>query len=82
MKSPVYADENGVKFNPDVMESERLYHCIFRNKAVLVFKDSQDVLNCYEIEDSELVDRIRKCADVDALEQFFDEYIAEMKLND
>ena len=82
MKVPVYADESGVKFDPDMMEHERLYHCIFRSKAVLVFKDSQDVLNCYEIEDPELVDRIGKCTDMSDLERLFDTYLAEMKLND
>ena len=50
MDYPVSADENGVNFNPDKMEKEKLYHCIFKNKAMLVFKDSQDVMNCYEIE--------------------------------
>ncbi|MBT6194252.1 MAG: hypothetical protein HOI05_00305, partial [Nitrosopumilus sp.] len=49
MDYPVSADENGVNFNPDKMIQEKLYHCIFKNKAMLVFKDSQDMMNCYEI---------------------------------
>ena len=31
MDYPVSADENGVNFNPDKMEKEKLYHCIFKN---------------------------------------------------
>ena len=53
MDSPVSADDNGVNMKPELMEKETLYHCIFKNKAILVFKDSQDMLNCYEIEEVE-----------------------------
>lgn len=78
--SAVYVDENGVKFNPDLMERERLYHCMFRNKAMLIFKDSQDVLNCYEVEDVDLVEKIRQCEDDTQLAALFDAYLAERKL--
>lgn len=79
--SPVYSDKDGIKFNPDVMEPERLYHCMFQNKAILVFKDSQDVMNCYEIEDKELVEKIGQCGDSDALNALFNTYISETNLN-
>ena len=58
------------------MERERLYHCIFRGKAVLVFKDAKDMLNCYEIEDTDLVEKIKRCADDAELSAFFDAYLA------
>ena len=32
MAYPVSVDENGVNFNPDNMEKEKLYHSIFKNK--------------------------------------------------
>lgn len=75
MEYPVSADENGVNLKPEKMEKEKLYHCIFKNKVMLVFKDSQDVLNCYEIEEVDLVDKIRKCSDDDDLEKIFDDYL-------
>ena len=59
MVYPVSVDENGVNFNPDNMEKEKLYHCIFKNKAMLIFKDSQDMMNCYEIEEPDLVEQIK-----------------------
>ena len=71
MDYPVSADENGVNFNPDKMEKEKLYHCIFKNKAMLVFKDSQDMMNCYEIEEPNLVEQIKKCTSDDKLEKLF-----------
>ena len=75
MDYPVSADENGVNLKPEKMEKEKLYHCIFKNKVFLVFKDSQDMLNCYEIEQEDLVEKIRTCDNDDELEKLFEDYI-------
>ncbi len=80
MDYPVSADENGVNLKPEKMEKEKLYHCIFKNKAFLIFKDSQDVLNCYEIEEADLVEQIRKCTNDDELEKLFEDYIKGQNL--
>ena len=74
MTYPVSVDENGMNLKPEKMEKEKLYHCIFKNKAFLIFKDSQDVLNCYEIEEKELVDQIKNCKSDDELEKIFEAY--------
>ena len=74
MDYPVSADENGVNLKPEKMEKEKLYHCIFKNKVILVFKDSQDFLNCYEIEEEDLVNQIKKSND-DELEKLLEDYI-------
>ena len=47
---PLTSNQDGIKIKPEHMEKEHLYHCIFKNKVLLVYKDSQDFLNCYEIE--------------------------------
>jgi len=75
MDYPVSADENGLNLKLEKMEKEKLYHCIFKNKAFLIFKDSLDVLNCYEIEQEDLVEQIRKCNNDDELEKLFEDYI-------
>ncbi|RNJ79566.1 MAG: hypothetical protein EB829_01825 [Nitrosopumilus sp. H8] len=75
MTYPVSAGENGLKLRPELMEKERLYHCMFKDKAMLLFKDSMDVLNCYEIEEPDLVEKIRSCKDDSELEDLFAEYI-------
>ena len=80
MDYPVSADENGVNLKPEKMEKEKLYHCIFKNKAFLVFKDSQDVLNCYEIEEEDLVEQIRKSTNDDNLEKVLEGYIQGQNL--
>jgi len=80
MDYPVSADENGVNLKPEKMEKEKLYHCIFKNKAFLVFKDSQDVMNCYEIEQEDLVKKIKKCGNDDELEKLFEDYVQKENL--
>ena len=75
MDYPLSVDDNGVNLKPEKMEKEKLYHCIFKNKAMLIFKDSQDVLNCYEIEEEDLVEKIRKCNNDDELEKLFEDYV-------
>lgn len=75
MDYPVSADENGINLKPEKMEKEKLYYCIFKNKAMLVFKDSQDVLNCYEIEHEDLVEKIRKASNEDQLEKILEDYL-------
>ncbi len=80
MDYPVSADENGVNLKPEKMEKEKLYHCIFKNKAMLVFKDSQDVLNCYEIEQEDLVEKIRKASNADDLEKLLEDYLDSQNL--
>jgi hypothetical protein len=79
MDYPVSIDENGVNLKPEKMEKEKLYHCIFKNKVILVFKDSQDFLNCYEIEEEDLVNQVKNSND-DELEKLLEDYIQDKNL--
>ena len=81
MPYPLIAEKEGIKIKPEHMEKEKLYHCIFNDKAVLVYKDSQDVMNCFEIEEKELVDQIKQCKDDDdRVEKIFEDYIQKNNL--
>lgn len=73
--SPVSAGKDGIKIKPEKMENEKLYHCIFDGKILIVFKDSQEVLNCYEIEEKKLVEEIKNSGNNADLEKIFEEYI-------
>ena len=72
---PVSTSEDGVKIQPENMEQEKLYHCVFKDKILLFYKDVQDVLNCYEIEEQELVQRIKSVSDKDEIEKILEDYI-------
>ncbi len=81
MPYPLIAEKEGIKIKPEHMEKEKLYHCIFNDKVVLVYKDSQDVMNCFEIEEKELVEQIKQCKDDDdRVEKIFEDYIQKNNL--
>ncbi len=81
MVYPLVSDANGVKVKPEHMEQEKLYHCIFKEKIMLVYKDNQEVLHCYEIEEKELVEQVKQCGENDDIEKIFEDYIAKQNLN-
>ena len=59
MSYPLSSGKDGIKIQPDKMEPEILYHCIHQNKIMLVYKDHNEILNCYEIDDDEIVSRVK-----------------------
>ena len=77
--NPVSVEKEGIKIRPEHMEKEKLYHCIFNNKVLVFYKDEQDLLNCYEIEEAELVEKMKTCNN-DEVEKLFEEYIEQKKL--
>ncbi|HXV66954.1 MAG TPA: hypothetical protein VD731_07010 [Nitrosopumilaceae archaeon] len=74
---PVFPSDNGIKIQPEKMEKEKLYHCIFQDKVLLFYKDVQDVLNCYEIEEKNLVQKIKAIPNKGEVEKFLEEYVSQ-----
>ena len=81
MTHPLSTNGEGINIKPELMEKERLYHCVFKNKALLLFKDSQDFLNCYEIEEEPLVNQIKECKSDSELEKIFEDYLKSNQSN-
>ena len=79
MDSALEVNDDGVKINPEIMEKEKFYHCIFKDKVILVFKDHQEFLNCFEIEEKEIVEKIKSSKDED-IHSILESYIEKEKL--
>ena len=79
MSYPLTTGKDGIKIQPDKMESETLYHCIYQNKIMLVYKDHNEILNCYEIDEDEIVSKV-KASNKDDIEKILEEYIEKKKL--
>ena len=79
MSDAISVNDDGVKLKPEIMEKEKLYHCVFKNKIILAFKDQQDFLNCFEIEDSEIINKI-KSADGKDVNLILEDYIDKENL--
>ena len=80
MGDEITANDDGVKLKPEIMKNEKLYHCIFKDKIILAFKDHQDFLNCFEIEEPKIVNEI-KSTDEKNIEKILEEYIEKANLN-
>ncbi len=79
MSNPISFDVDGIKIKPEKMEKEKLYHCLFKNKVVIFYKDAQEILNCYEIEETEIVDAVKNSKD-QHIEKLLEDYIEKNKL--
>ena len=79
MPYPLTTGKDGIKIQPDKMESETLYHCIFQNKIMLVYKDHNEILNCYEIDDDVIVSKVKASDKVD-IEKILEGYIEKENL--
>lgn len=79
MVYPVLAEKDGIKIKPELMDAEKLYHCLFNNKIVLLYKDQNEILNCYEIEDEQIVSRVKSSKEND-IEEILEEYIEKENL--
>ena len=79
MTYPISAEKDGVKIKPELMEKEKMYHCIFNDKVVLLFKDQNEILNCYEIEDEQIISKVKSSKEED-IEEILEEYISKENL--
>ncbi len=79
MVNPLTSDKDGVKFKPELMEKEKLYYCFFKDKVILAYKDNQDFLNCYEIEEPELVEKITS-QNHENIDSILEDYIEKTNL--
>ncbi len=60
-ESPVLIDEeNKIKIKPELMITENLYPIIFENSLFLFFKDENELINCYEVTEKDLVEKAQK----------------------
>ena len=80
MDYPVVAESEGVKIKPELMEVEKLYYCMFQDKVLLFFKDQGEMLNCYEIEEKEIVDAVKNSSAED-IENILQKFVDQENLN-
>ena len=50
MDYPIIVQSDGIKLQPEKMMIDQLYHCIFEDKIFLFYKDEEELLHCYEVE--------------------------------
>lgn len=71
--SPVLVDEeNMIKIKPELMVIEEMYPILIDNSIFLIYKDENEMINCYEVVDKEIVDKAQKNPEkiIDILEEY------------
>ena len=77
---PVEISSEGIKIKPEKMDIDKLYHCLYQDKIMLFFKDKNDMLNCYEIEEKDVVEEVKQSTS-DDIENILQQYIQKKNLN-
>jgi RecA-family ATPase len=78
---PIVPDEKGIKIIAQEMVPEKMYYCYHNNKVMLVYKDEQEFLNCYEIEEQEIVLAVKECKSPDEIEKVIEQYLTKNNLS-
>lgn len=78
MSDAVTVDDEGPKIKPELMEPEQIYHCIYKDVILLFFVDEQKFLNCYEIAEPALVEKVKNNDTVN-IEEMLKEYCNALK---
>ena len=79
MSYPITVGPEGIKIQPEKMEVDKLYYCIFGEKIMLFYKDQNDMLNCYEIDEKEIVDEVKQSVS-EEIENILQRYIEKKSL--
>jgi hypothetical protein len=70
---PIIAKEDGIVIKAEKMEVDKIYPCVYHDKVYLFFKDEHELLNCYEVEDSEAAEAIKANPDSNAVKTILEE---------
>jgi hypothetical protein len=71
---PVSVSDDGIVIKTKLMTNDQIYHCIYQSKLYLFFKDENDMLNCYEVEDEEAAEAIKANPDSNSIKKILQEY--------
>ena len=79
MDYPIVVESEGVKIRSEKMEVDKLYYCIYQEKILLFYKEQNEMLNCYEISEKDVVDEVKQSKSED-IEKILQKYIEKKNL--
>ena len=63
MEYPVIVEKEGIKIKPENMIVDKMYYCIYDSKVYIFYKDEENLMHCYEVDDPLVVQEIIKNPD-------------------
>ncbi len=76
MDYPIVVESEGVKIKSEKMEVDKLYYCLYQEKILLFYKEQNEMLNCYEIAEKDVVEEVKQSKSED-IEKILQQYIAK-----
>lgn len=80
MDYPIIVEQEGVKIKSEKMEVDKMYYCIYQEKILLFYKEQNEMLNCYEIEEKDIVEEVKQSKSED-IEKILQTYIEKKNLD-
>lgn len=80
MDYPIVVEPDGVKIRSEKMETDKLYYCLYKEKILLFYKEKNDMLNCYEITEKDVINTVKQ-SQSDDIENILQRYIEQNNLN-
>lgn len=77
---PIIVESEGVKIRSEKMEVDKLYYCLYQEKILLFYKEQNEMLNCYEITEKDVVDEVKQSQTED-IEKILQLYIQKNNLD-
>ncbi|HET7336826.1 MAG TPA: hypothetical protein VFJ23_02920, partial [Candidatus Nitrosotalea sp.] len=75
----IAVEPEGVKIRSEKMEVDKLYYCIYQEKILLFYKEQNEMLNCYEIAEKDVVEEVKQSKSED-IEKILQKYIEKKNL--
>ncbi|MHB8546101.1 MAG: hypothetical protein ACYDAJ_04990 [Nitrosotalea sp.] len=80
MDYPIVAEQDGVKIKSEKMVVDKMYYCIYQEKILLFYKEQNEMLNCYEIAEKDIVEEVKQSKSED-IEKILQRYIEKKNLD-
>lgn len=80
MDYPIVVESDGVKIKSEKMEIDKLYYCLYQDKILLFYKEKNEMLNCYEITEKDVIDEVKQ-SQSDDIENILQNYIKKNNLD-
>ncbi|CUR51957.1 conserved protein of unknown function [Nitrosotalea devaniterrae] len=76
---PIVVEPEGVKIRSEKMQVDKLYYCIYQEKILLFYKEQNEMLNCYEIAEKDVVEEVKQSQSED-IEKILQQYVEKKNL--
>jgi hypothetical protein len=63
LEYPVIVEKDGIKIKPENMIVDKMYYCIYDSKVYIFYKDEENLMHCYEVDDPLVVQEINNNPD-------------------